>query len=1673
MGQLDTTMSYGPWARPDDDLGCSLKREAEKTLSSYREQPNLVQEHANHEQDTARGGYADRQVFELAQNAADALAAVQDGGRVEVRLTKSHLYCADDGRPIDEKGVIALTFSHMSPKRGSDEIGRFGLGFKSVLGVSDAPEFFSRTGSFRFDPDRARGRIGRVVPMADTFPTLRLPEPIDPKQCRDGDPTLAELMEWANNIVRLPLRGGALQRLQNQIRRFPGEFLLFVDHLRSLTLRDRPNGLSRRFSVRRRKGVHALSHSGGQTRWQIFARQHVLSSRARNDSRTLDDARECLIRWAAPLDGQSGTGYFWAFFPTLTASLVPGILNAPWKTNEDRQNLLPGPYNNELIDAGASLVADSLPRLATDKDPAKHLDALPRRKEQGDTEQSSRLRRRLFFEVANTPVVPGQDGTPRHLRKLHFPPKALTSRGREALDAWAKYSRRPKNWAHNRVVTRDRLAKVVRLFDCLPGSSLESPVLSQHSIAEWLEALVKYQPPAERARASMAAVKTATRIPRDVRPSSPQGFGRIVLLANGQMHAPDPESIFLPDPDAATGGTPTSQSEIHPEVAQNVEANSALRQLGIRMASPESRFSDAAATALNGPADPTDSIWEWLWECSRRLEPTQVLEIARQPGWVRMPHVRTLQGEWAPIHSVLLPGPIVDGSGGEDAEATVDTGWHAEDMQLLHGLGVVSEPREGADLSIEPWFQSFQQGCRKELQERAREHVGTTPQPHLIRFDRTVAAGPLHVLTRLSPQAAARYTVYLLSLQPTYDPWVMRHKSQTQYPPMKFESPAKDRLITYGWVDTERGPVRLREALGPRPQSTAALYALLNHPQTDRIRRAFELTEPAPVFTGEVDPVPLVDRWPGLRDHLRDDQQGTNLRLCDDIAVAGRERRCVLHGGDIFMSIAVDDESQQLSLIAVRLALRLNADQLERIQLRRTVRQVEERRKNVRKAATDAERLLRAVGEDGLRARLGDAVLTILERRMPLTGVQIAEAVIATHHTDSLRQCKWALDHLDPPKQWAGSTAAIRFVRSLGFSRAWAGQRGKRRDSYLEVHGPFRLPPLHRYQEKIAANVRSLLRGGLDQVTRRGLISLPTGSGKTRVAVQSLVAAICEDGFSGAVLWVADRDELCEQAVEAWTQVWSAIGKPEPLRVTRLWGNQPNPERLDTPHVIVATIQTLATRLKRRDGWDNFLADIRVVVFDEAHRSIAPTSTSVLGELGLTRWKGSPRVRLIGLTATPYRGHNETETAWLVQRYGNNRLDRGAFRSSNQEEVVRELQEDGILATVDHETIEGGDFDPTERELALMADAPWLPKRAEDILTRNTDRTRRILRACEDHIRKDRPALIFATSVEHAGILAALLSARGIRARAVSGKTEIATRRRIVDEFRNGDILALVNYAVFREGFDAPKTRVIVVARPVFSPNLYFQMIGRGMRGKRNGGNDRCLVLNVRDNIQQFDRALAFTELDWLWAGSFEQTRPRPARERKTWPPKLTGHQPRTGQQARPRPAGERKSMEDGTRIEHPQDFWQGFREFVQDQSSTTLTLTKPGGGGRWMVTGRFGISGTHIGAVRFPDNRGLCAELVLQGDQSSARYECLRAYVERIRSDQRFPEELTWSRERTRMYWTLATDFDDENQRMRQYRWLFERLEELQRLFGPLLRELHDHGWPVPKGHDELTSDD
>lgn len=1494
MAELD-------WADPSGALGCYIDRVSGQTLESYRSQPILVDEHANQEQDTAYGGYRHRQLFELVQNSADALSPFAGGGaasegsslggRIEVRLVDEFLYCADDGVPIDEEGVKALMFSRLSTKRATGQIGTFGLGFKSVLGVSDSPEFFSRSGSFRFDASRSRERVQAEVQGAVSVPVLRLPEPFDPAEYRQGDDALCELMGWATNIVRLPLKPGAYEDLHRQMTGFPAEFLLFVKHVTKLTLTDDTPVLNRVLALTSVGDRWRLRSGDSDREWKLFKKRCRLSENARADQRPGDPSTEVKLWWAAPLDRLEQPGQFWAYFPTQTPSLVAGILNAPWKTNEDRQNLLPGTYNDELIDAAAQMIAEELGELATGEDPARHLDALPRERREGDSGQAHRLRSRLFWALHESAILPDQDGTLQTPGSIQYAPKLASDQRAQALDLWASHVGRPRDWLHHKALTTNRMGRVARLLDPEGEQRWRTAEAPRASVAEWLEALVQAAPLLAAVEASKTAIRIAALM--DGSKLAPNDFGEIVWTESGTWKPPDPDRLFLPYDTATVGSSMDPHSCVHPKLASEREMLSALRKLGLREPSPASHFKQIAERVLQDSGRDADDLTAF-WIASRGLSVPEALDVINKYGdrpsrseFLGL-SVQTVSGGWMPPNWVLLPGSIVPGDGSRDPNATVDMDFHGQDRELLTELGLTSEPQSGRDLSDEWCFREYRDAC--ERQYRTLD-LPSKPQHGKLDFTRHIGVGPLQVLMVLSDGGNASYTDALLMADACFEPLVMWHtgSNKEKYPKEKFDSLAVHMIRQHGRIRTAEGIVPFADALGDKPANTDALLCLLRHPKADKIARAFELVDPEPEFFGEHDPVPLVDVWPGLKDRLDPDQKSLRLIRCDRIRVGYQDRDCLLDKPDIYLARGVQlDEAGELEVVAQQLGLALRRQAAEEICERRTPAEIEERRALVRRHSTDAQRLLAAVGEQALQSRLPDSLLEALtsDGQTP-TDIDIAEAAIATYHSDALRQFKHSLAHLDPPKKWAGSRRAVDFVRSLGFSEEWAGEQNRKRLPYLEVDGPTSLPPLHDYQQFIATRVRDLLRGEGSQGPgqRRGMISMPTGSGKTRVAVQAIVEAMRDDGLRGGVLWVADRDELCEQAVEAWRQVWASIGtkaigaEAARLRISRMWGNQTRPQPTSERHVVVATIQTAHRRLSALGTDYDFLRHFKLVVFDEAHRSIAPTSTSVLAELGLTYRRRADEPYLLGLTATPYRGHDESETARLVRRYGSNRLDSDAFECDDPQVVIEELQSMKVLARADHQVIDGGTFQLGPEELDTMQKFvrgsdesdrrflhAWLPPTAEDRIARDAQRTKRIIDAYETNIEPSWSTLIFAISVEHAQTVAALLNRKGIKARAVSGETDDSTRRRVVEEFRSGEIKALVNYAVFREGFDAPMTRAIIVARPVYSPNLYFQMVGRGLRGSLNGGSDRCLILNVQDNIENFSRALAFSELDWLWA---------------------------------------------------------------------------------------------------------------------------------------------------------------------------------------------------------------
>ncbi|MGU3432231.1 sacsin N-terminal ATP-binding-like domain-containing protein [Actinomycetes bacterium M1A6_2h] len=149
-------------------------------LASWDSSPTRLREDAATETDLVRGGYRDRVLTELVQNAADAAGRAGVPGRVAVWVDGRALHVANVGAPLTRSGLTALAALRASDK-SEGAIGRYGVGFTATRSLGDRIEFRSRTGSVVFDADWTRRELAAVAVAepADGIPVLRLPWPTD------------------------------------------------------------------------------------------------------------------------------------------------------------------------------------------------------------------------------------------------------------------------------------------------------------------------------------------------------------------------------------------------------------------------------------------------------------------------------------------------------------------------------------------------------------------------------------------------------------------------------------------------------------------------------------------------------------------------------------------------------------------------------------------------------------------------------------------------------------------------------------------------------------------------------------------------------------------------------------------------------------------------------------------------------------------------------------------------------------------------------------------------------------------------------------------------------------------------------------------------------------------------------------------------------------------------------------------------------------------------------------------------------------------------------------------------------------------------------------------------------------------------------------------------------
>ncbi|MFC5187865.1 sacsin N-terminal ATP-binding-like domain-containing protein [Actinomadura harenae] len=364
-----------------------------RVLRAWAESPARFRADANTEEDFALGGYRDRVVVELAQNAADAALRAGVPGRLRLTLRGDVLTAANTGAPLTAEGVEALSTLRASAKRDeAGSVGRFGVGFAAVVSVGDEPSIVSASGGVVWSLERARELVAGVPELASELavrsghlPLLRLPF----GTAGDGVP------EGFATVVRLPLRDvAAVERVRAQLGEIGPALLLALPALESVEI-----------------DVDGDVREVRLGEWRTIEAHGEIPAELLADRPTEERLRTgWQVRWALPADAGRVL--------SVEKAGVPGVLHAPTPSDEridlralliasfplapDRRHVAPGPLTDFLVERAADAYVDLLRDLPAGPEV---LDLVPG--PVGAGELDARLRRAILARLPETPLLPG------------------------------------------------------------------------------------------------------------------------------------------------------------------------------------------------------------------------------------------------------------------------------------------------------------------------------------------------------------------------------------------------------------------------------------------------------------------------------------------------------------------------------------------------------------------------------------------------------------------------------------------------------------------------------------------------------------------------------------------------------------------------------------------------------------------------------------------------------------------------------------------------------------------------------------------------------------------------------------------------------------------------------------------------------------------------------------------------------------------------------------------------------------------------------------------------------------------------------------------------------------------------------------------------------------------
>ncbi|MBI3123283.1 MAG: DEAD/DEAH box helicase [Ignavibacteriales bacterium] len=333
-----------------------------------------------------------------------------------------------------------------------------------------------------------------------------------------------------------------------------------------------------------------------------------------------------------------------------------------------------------------------------------------------------------------------------------------------------------------------------------------------------------------------------------------------------------------------------------------------------------------------------------------------------------------------------------------------------------------------------------------------------------------------------------------------------------------------------------------------------------------------------------------------------------------------------------------------------------------------------------------------------------------------------------------------------------------------------------------------------------------------------GLVVLPTGVGKTRVA-----AIDSKNCGAKKILYVAHTNEILQNAHQEFSHIYGESNVFYSL-------NEKNNSNFPVVHL--ETIQTISRNIPTV-----FSNNYDYVVIDEFHHAAANSYRSLIDSI-------SPNF-MLGLTATPFRGDRQD----VIGLCNGNIIVEYELRTGIDSGILSPFHYYGLFDDVDYTNIRRFNDHYSIKDLDKVL---IIESRDSAIISKWYQYA--------DNL----PTLAFCCSINHAKRVAESFNKYGVASEIYVGTTSLDVRNKLIEAFRYGDLKLLCVVDVMNEGIDIPFVECLLFLRPTESKRIFFQQLGRGLR--KFPGKDKVVVLDFIGNFSN-----AYRIVDYIGLLPFEE----------------------------------------------------------------------------------------------------------------------------------------------------------------------------------------------------------